>query len=377
MYIDTNNIAYKFYSIFLFYILCGRITVTLLSKLLMITPPPELAVILLFGTIILILKTKKIYSYDILICFVFYLSGFLNIAYSYDYSNSYISYYSEAAYLFGLFTIIPILFLVGKIKLEGDQDLKFSSRLQKKILFGHILNLIMIFLIVDTSLYSFFKDVSYAYLSEAFAISFIFYYSSVENNKYKIFGTIFYLILMIIIPSRSIFFTSIIYVLIQSKFSSILKIFLSSIILISVFILFVEEDSFGIYDMSSRLLKISLNDNSLDERSLLFDLNFKQLTENIFTGKFSGSSLHNGNTGMYFHNILYVIHYYGLIPFLIVIIWIVISILRKSVRAKSLLFISLFLSFFFRGPSFFLLFFIIGLFNENNISNNSTSSLRY
>lgn len=338
-----------FFSIYLFAL---RFTLTLFEIKFDVAMPSEVLVLLSSALVMVILSLKFMPKKIVFFSILFAIFSLISVGFTYDYmpGEEYKTLsISTISYIF----LYPLLFFSGNLWVNLDLRSLKMALVYSSLLW--IINLILIYFLASYSLYEFLQEVSYIYLSEGLLLT-ILLCSIFLKQKHK------YLELpllsgFLLIPSRAAFLLGISSLSIRNKFIIVLIVFFG-------YLLVSDTPEFLSFDsISMRLINFGADDKSLSERSALFNSNLNDLRNSPMFGKFLGDYLVNRKTGGYFHNILWIYHYYGIFSFLIYLYVLLSLFFRKMVLLQyywKLWFFVLGFS-LIRGPGTYSLIFVMGL----------------
>ena len=338
-----------FFSIYLFAL---RFTLTLFEIKFDVAMPSEVLVLLSSTLVMVVLSLKFMPKKIVLFSILFIIFSLISVGFSYDYipGEEYkILSISTISYIF----LYPLLFFLGNLWITLDLRSLKIVLICSSLLW--IINLILIYFFASNSLYEFLQEVSYIYLSEGLLLTILL--CSIFLKQKKKYLELPLLSGFLLIPSRAAFLLALSSLSIRNKFILVL-ILLSGYLYVSDTLEYLNFDS-----ISMRLINFGSNDDSLSERSILFNSNLNDLRDSPMFGKFLGDYLVYRKSGGYFHNILWIYHYYGIFSFLIYLYALLSIFFRKVFFIKyywKLLFFVLGFS-LIRGPGTYSLIFVMGL----------------
>lgn len=359
----------KFLLIFsIVYLFSIRFLFSVIDSGLDITFPKEALVLLLVHLILVFCYNRFLSKHVSFFAFIFTSFSIIGIGFTYVPLKD-LEYQSLALANMSYSFSYPLLFFSGILFYTLDLKSKRLIILLSSFIWLITLGLILTF--IQDSLYEFLQSISYIYLSEGLAITFllfsIFFFRGFRILKLVLLSG------FLLLPSRSALILSIVST-IRQNLRILLFIIFVIIVLFSAHVIDINilNDS-----ISNRLFSFGENDNSYNERSILFSRNLKDIQNSPIFGAFMGDYVYRNKQGGYFHNFLWIYHYYGLIPFLIylfLLIKLTIKSLSSDLKYRAVFLFVLGFS-MVRGPGNYSLIFLMGFLYaySSNLSNHNTS----
>lgn len=337
---------------FSIYLLALRFTLTLFEIKCDIAMPSEVLVLLSSSLVMVVLSLNRLPKKIVFFSILFVVFSLISVGYSYDFMPL-LDYKMLSISTFSYIFLYPLLFFSGSLLIKLDLRSLKIVLITSSILW--IVNLIIIYFLASDSLYEFLQEISYIYLSEGLLVTLLLNTVFLER-KYRylelpLFGG------FLLIPSRAAFLLALSSISIRSKLL-IVSVLISGYLLISGTPEFLNMDS-----ISMRLINFGSNDKSLSERAILFNSNLNDLRVSPIFGKFLGDYFVYKKSGGYFHNILWIYHYYGIFAFLLYLSVLISVLFRKRFLRNSYWKLLLFVLGFslLRGPGAYSLIFVMGV----------------